>query len=179
MKALKYILGIIVAIVILILIVAAFVPKDYAVERQTTINKPVGEVFDYVKYLKNQDNYSVWAKMDTTMKKTFSGTDGRVGFISAWESQVPDVGKGEQEIMKITDGKRLDFELRFIEPFEATDNAYMITTALDSSSTKVVWGFDGSMDYPMNIMLLMMNMEEMLGNDLEKGLANLKDVLEE
>ena len=58
MKALKYILGIVFAIILLLLIVAAFAPKNYEVEREVTINKPLREVFNYVKYLKNQDNYS-------------------------------------------------------------------------------------------------------------------------
>jgi hypothetical protein len=34
------------------------------------------------------------------------------------------------------------------------------------------------MKYPMNIMLLFMNMDEMLGKDLETGLVNLKAVME-
>jgi hypothetical protein len=34
------------------------------------------------------------------------------------------------------------------------------------------------MPYPMNIMLVFMNMDEILGKDLETGLNNLKGVLE-
>jgi hypothetical protein len=34
------------------------------------------------------------------------------------------------------------------------------------------------MKYPMNLMLLFMNMEKMVGGDLDKGLQNLKSVLE-
>lgn len=178
MKILKYILFGIVGIVALLLIAALFVNKDYAVEREITINKPKQEVFDYVKYLKNQDNYSKWAQMDPQMKKEYRGTDGTVGFVSAWDSQKGDVGKGEQEITKIADGDRIDFELRFIEPFEAKDNAYMVTEALDSTQTKVKWGFNGRMKYPTNIMLAFMDMESMLGKDLETGLSNLKGVVE-
>ena len=51
--------------------------------------------------------------MDPDMKKTYRGTDGTVGFVSAWDSEKDDVGKGEQEIIKITDGERIDYELRF------------------------------------------------------------------
>lgn len=178
MKVLKYVFGVIFAIIILILIVAAFSPSEYAVEREVIIYRPVTEVFDYVKYLKNQDDFSKWADMDPNMKKKYSGIDGTVGFISAWESDNEEVGKGEQEIMKIEINKRIDYELRFMEPFEATDEAYIITTAINSIQTNVKWGFKGSMNYPMNLMLLMMDMEEMLGNDLQTGLDNLKYVLE-
>jgi len=178
MKIVKRILFVVIGIIALVLIVAAFLKKEYAVEREISIGKPRVEVFEYIKFLKNQDNYSKWATMDPAMKKEFRGTDGTVGFVSAWDSEKDDVGKGEQEIMKISEGERIDFELRFIEPFEATDNAYMTTEAVDDSTTLVKWGFNGKMNYPMNLMLLFMDMEGMLGGDLEQGLENLKCVME-
>lgn len=53
-------------------------------------------MFDYVKYLKNQNEYSKWAGMDSAMTKTFSGTDATPGFISAWKSNNQNVGKGRK-----------------------------------------------------------------------------------
>lgn len=173
----KIILGLL-AIIALALIIALFLPKNYAVEREITINQPKDSVFNYVKYLKNQDDFSVWAKKDPAMKKTFTGIDGTVGAIAGWNSKDKNVGVGEQEIKKIVEGERIDFELRFKEPFESTDNAYMITEAISPNQTKVKWGFDGKMPYPMNLMLPIMDMEKMLGKDLQDGLNNLKDVLE-
>jgi uncharacterized protein YndB with AHSA1/START domain len=178
MKLLKIVLIGIAAIIALALIVAAFTKKDYAVVREITINKPKQEVFDYVKFLKNQDNYSKWAMMDPNMKKTYTGTDGTVGFVSAWDSQEKNVGAGEQEIKGITNGERIDFELRFKRPFEATDYAYMTTEDAGNNQTKVKWGFNGKMKYPMNLMLLCMDMDKMLGKDLDTGLSNLKSILE-
>jgi hypothetical protein len=173
----KIILGL-VAIIAIVLIAGFFMPKDYAVKREITINQPKDSVFKFVKFLKNQDKYSVWNKMDPKMKKNFSGVDGTVGFIAGWESKDENLGIGEQEIMKITEGERIDLELRFKVPFEANDKAYMTTEAVSDNTTKVSWGFDGAMPYPMNIMMPFMNMEKMLGDDLEKGLADLKVVLE-
>jgi hypothetical protein len=178
MKIVKGILFTILGLTAIALITALFVKKEYAVEREVTINKPKQEVFEYIKYLKNQDSYSVWANMDPQMKKEYKGTDGTVGFVSAWDSEKSDVGKGEQEIKKITEGERIDFELRFIKPFESTEPAYMITESVGDNQTKVKWGFSGEMKYPMNLMLLFMNMEEMVGNDLATGLQNLKTNLE-
>jgi len=180
MKIVKKILIGIAGIVALLLIVALFVKKEYAVEREIVINKPKQEVFDYVKFLKNQDNYSKWNMMDPNSKRDFKGTDGTVGATYFWDSQNEDVGKGEQEITKITEGERIDMELRFKIPFESTDNAYMTTEMIDSTQTKVRWGFNGKMPYPFNLMpvLCMMDMDEMLGGDLLIGLNNLKAVLE-
>ena len=174
----KKFLYIVLGIIALFFIVAAFAPKDYSVVKSVEINQPKDVVFNYIKYLKNQDNFSKWANIDPDMKKTYRGTDGTVGFVSRWESEHEQVGIGEQEIMKIEEGKRVDYELRFEKPWESVSPAYMTVESTASGGTKVDWAFEGEMSYPSNIMLLFMNMEEMIGNDLQEGLDNLKEILE-
>lgn len=176
-KGLKIALIVIVVLVALPLVIALFVKKDIVVVREVTINKPKQEVFDYIVQLKNQNNYSVWAQKDPNMKKVFTGTDGTVGFVSAWESEDDHVGAGEQEITAIVPGERVDYELRFKKPFEDTNLAYMTTEAVSETQTKVKWGFKGDMDYPMNLMLLF-GMEKQLGDDFQQGLDKLKTILE-
>jgi uncharacterized protein YndB with AHSA1/START domain len=178
-KAIKIILIVIAVVIVIPLVVAIFVPKDYSVEREIIINKSRQEVFEYVKYLKNQNEYSKWARMDAGMETYFKGTDATVGFISGWKSNNPDVGKGEQEIKKITEGERIDYELRFIEPFESTEQTYMALETASDSITKVKWGFDGHMNYPMNLMLLFYDFEKMLSEDLDTGLSSLKIIMEQ
>ena len=178
MKVLKNILIVIVTIILLVLVIAALAPSDIYVKRDVTINKSKSEVFDYVKYLKNQDEFSTWSKIDPNMKKEFVGVDGTVGFVSAWDSDHPDVGKGEQEIIKIDPENQIDYELRFLEPWESTSTATMVFTSIDSATSTVSWDLKGEMPYPMNLMLLFVDMNESVGGDLEKGLNNLKGILE-
>jgi hypothetical protein len=160
------------------ILIPIFTAKDYSIQREITINKTKNEVFDFLRFLKNQDKFSKWANMDPNMEKSYTGVDGTVGFISSWKSKKEDVGSGEQEIKQIIAGERLEYEIRFIEPFEATDKASLTTESISPNQTKVVWRFDGRMDYPMNLMLLFMNFEKMIGDDLEIGLENLKSILE-
>lgn len=178
MKIAKNILLVFVAIVVIVLVIAVIVPSEFGVEREVSIDKSKIEVFEYVKLLKNQDYFSVWAKIDPNMKKEFSGVDGTVGFISSWTSEHPDVGVGEQEITGLDSERRIDYELRFLEPFESTSSAYMIFESVDSNKTAVRWGFEGNMPYPINLMLLFVDMEGELGADLQSGLDNLKGILE-
>lgn len=177
-KILIVIVGTIAALLALILIIALFLPQEYSAEKEIIINRSKIEVFNYVKYLKNQDYYSVWANMDPKMKKSYLGIDAQPGFVSRWESNNEKVGVGEQEIIKITEGERIDYELRFFEPFEAKEPAYMITETVSDNQTKVKWGFMGKFAYPTNFMFIFMDMEQMIGNDLEKGLKTLKGILE-
>ncbi|NOU50653.1 SRPBCC family protein [Pseudoalteromonas sp. JBTF-M23] len=174
---LKKVIAVLLLVIASPFIVALLIPESYHVERHIVIKRPVEPVFSYIKYLKNQSNYSKWEQMDPNMEKSYKGEDGTVGFVSTWRSDDPDVGAGEQEIIKIDENKRIDFELRFIEPFQSTDPAYMITEGV-SGGTKVTWGFRGNMDYPINLMLLVMDFEQVLGNDLQVGLDNLKEILE-
>jgi len=173
------ILIVVVIIMAIPFVVAIFTKKEYHIEKMVTINRPKETVFNYIRMLKNQDSFSVWAMMDPQMKKYFRGTDGNPGFVSGWESKNKKVGKGEQEIKKITDGERIDYEIRFIEPFAGIAQASMQTDSVSQNETRVTWHFDSRMKYPMNMMLLFMNMDKMVGNDLAKGLVNLKKVLEQ
>lgn len=177
-KILKVAGFILLGIIALVLLISAFTEKSYNVERSVTINERKPEVYDYVKYLKNQNEFSVWSKIDPDMHVEFRGTDGTVGFVSAWDSPNKKAGKGEQEIIKMDEGKRIDYEIRFLEPMKSTDNAYLEFDSVSDSTTKVTWGFFGKMKYPMNSMLLFMDMDKMLGKDLEGGLQNLKTIVE-
>jgi hypothetical protein len=178
MKILIIIIIVLLSILVLLLFVGVFLKKEYIVAREVLVNKPKTAVFEYIKLLKNQNDFSVWATMYPNMKKEFRGTDGTAGFVSAWESQVKNVGKGEQEILKVIEGEKVDYEIRFIKPFESTSFASMSALSVNENYTKVQWVFNGKMKYPMNLMLQFMNMEKMIGNDLEKGLQNLKIILE-
>lgn len=113
--------------------------------------------------------------MDPDMKKEYRGTDGTVGFVSAWEGNKK-VGKGEQEIMQIEDGKRIEFQLRFELPFKVTNGAELIVEDAGNGKTKVTWGFFGRSPRPMNLFSLFM--KGMIIKDFNTGLANLKAILE-
>lgn len=165
-------------IVALILILAAIAPNKYNVSRSIVINRPLAEVFQYLKYIKNQDYWSPWKSRDPDMKQTFTGEDGHIGFISAWESDHKNVGAGEQELTKIENNSRIETELRFFKPWKSVSYGYFETYEQKDGQTKVVWGFHGNNKFPMSIFMLFFNMDKAVGKDFEEGLHKLKEVLE-
>lgn len=171
MKFLKILLIIIVSLVAILLIIPVFVPKEFTAESEIVINKPKQEVFEYIKYIKNQDNFSKWQRMDPEAKKKFTGEDGTVGFTYEWDGEK--IGKGKQVIAGIDEGNKLETNLYFMNSKEAA-KAYITTTAKTDSVTIVKWGISGKTPYPFNIINLFMDM----GNDFDEGLQNLKVVLE-
>jgi hypothetical protein len=178
MKILKYIFIIIGVLIAALLIVGLILPKEYKLSREVTIKRNNTDVYNYVKYLKNQSHYNVWAMMDPNQITTYTGEDGQVGFTSAWKSEIDSVGAGAQTIVAMNEGKSIDYEIIFTEPFESTMQTAMLFEPLDSNSTKVTWNFRGDMNYPFNVMLLVYDMEKTLGKDLQQGLNNLKELLE-
>ena len=174
MKTVKKILiglGVFIAI---LLIAGLFMGHHMLVEREITINKPKMDVFNYVKFLKSQDEFSYWFLSDPTLKKSYTGEDGAPGAIASWEGEK--MGIGEQEIKKIVEGERVEFELRFKKPMEQTNSAYFETSALNENTTLLKWVFEGEVDYPMNVMMPIMKLE--LGRKLQIGMDNLKSNLE-
>lgn len=178
MKILKRVLLVLAILVVLPLIIALFVNKNYSIEKEITINQPVDVVFNYVKQLKNQDNFGEWTSIDPNMKRTYFATDGITGFVLGWESEVRKIGTGEMEIKNISRNNRIDYEIRFIKPCKSTENAYMTTQRIDRNSTLVKWGISGSKKYPKNLSLLFTNLNKKFGRDFESGLNRLKQIFE-
>jgi len=173
MKILKKILITIAALIALILIVALFAPKEFGGESQIVINKPGKEVYDYVKYLKNQEEYGTWHQMDPNMKTAYEGTDGTVGFTYKWYSEKFMVGDGKQVITNLVEGEKMESELYFGGSDEAAKSV-MTVTPEGPAQSKVKWEVKGETPYPWNFMNLFFNMDK----DFEEGLKNLKNILE-
>lgn len=175
MNIIVTILLIVAGIIALLLIIALFMKKDHYVRREIVINAPRQKVFDYVKLLKNQEEFNKNAAVDADRKKEFKGTDGTVGFVYAWSGN-KNAGQGEKEIKHIIEGKRIEAEIRFVKPMVATASIIMETESLSGDQTKVSWSNAGTLKYPVNIMIPMM--EKHVAKDMDSSLSTLKNILE-
>jgi hypothetical protein len=175
MNTITTILLIVAGIIALLLITALFMKREHYVKREIIINAPRQKVFDYIKLLKNQDTFNKDAMADSDRKKEFKGTDGTVGYIYAWSGN-KNAGVGEKEIKNIVEGKRIETEIRFVKPMAATASIIMETESLSGNQTKVNWSNAGTLKYPINIMIPMM--EKHVAKDMDSSLSTLKNILE-
>jgi hypothetical protein len=146
------------------------------IEKTITINKNSRLVFDYLKLTRNQDYFSVWNMADPNMKKSYMGADGTIGFQYSWDSTVKNVGAGVQEITAIEDGKSIEYSINFSRPMQNHGKTKFEISGLGTESTSVVWIFDSPSKFPMSLFSPIFR--NMLGKDLQKGLINLKGILE-
>ena len=162
-------------IIALLLLIALFMKREHYVNREIIINAPRQKVFDYVKLLKNQDEFNKHAMAGPDRKREFKGTDGTVGYIYAWSGD-KNAGVGEKEIKNIIEGKKIEMEIRFVKPMAATASIIMETESLPDNQTKVSWSNAGTLKYPLNIMIPMM--EKHVAKDMDSSLSTLKNILE-
>jgi len=162
-------------IIVLLLLIALFMKKEHYVKRDVIINAPRQKVFDYIKLLKNQDEFNKHAMAGPDRKREFKGTDGTVGYIYAWSGNKA-AGVGEKEIMNIVEGKSVETEIRFVKPMHAIASIIMETESLSDHQTKVCWSNAGTLKYPINIMIPMM--EKSVAKDMDISLSTLKSILE-
>lgn len=177
MKILKKIGAVLLILVAVLLIAAAFLPKHFHTEASATVDQPVAEVFSYVRYLKNQDRFSYWNLRDPAMQKTYTGTDGTPGATYSWNSQNEELGQGTQTIRAIVENERMELHMQFIKPFANESEATISTRPAGPSQTTLTWAFDDDMPWPMNLMPYIFNMKKNLGDMLQESVDHVRENL--
>ena len=176
MNTLITILLVLSGIIALLLIIALFMKKEHFVKCEIIINAPRQKVFDFLKHLKNQEQFNKWATAGKeNRKEEFKGTDGTVGYIYYWSGD-KSAGQGEKEIKNIIEGKSIETEIRFVKPMAAIASIVMETESLSDSQTKVTWSNSGILKYPLNIMIPIA--EKNFSKDMKSSLSILKEILE-
>lgn len=173
------IIGIVIAsLIALVLVVALFVKKDYMLQREIVIQRPQQFMYDYLRHLGNQTEYSKWVMDDPNMNRVPQGGDGTVGFVLTWDSKDKNVGAGRQEIIQLMAPTLIKYVVQFIRPFKGKADCSFELSAVSDNQTRIKWTFESGMAYPMNFMMLFLDIAKMLGKDMEKSLNTLKSVLE-
>ncbi|MEM9731205.1 MAG: SRPBCC family protein [Myxococcota bacterium] len=173
MRALKVIIGVLVAITALVMGIGLFLPKDYRVERSIQIEAPPELVFDQVNSFRNWDEWSPWLAQDPTIKNEFSGPDSGVGAKVAWTSQ--DSGEGSQTITSSERPKRIETRLDFGNmgqpgadfSFEPRGDGTLVTWGLSGTGVGALGGYFAQF------------LDRLIGPTYEDGLTRLKRVSEE
>ena len=175
MKILTTILLVLGGIIALLLIIALFMKKKHFVSREIIINAPKQSVFDYIRLLKNQDTFNKHAMVDADRIREFKGTDGTVGYVYSWKGDRR-AGEGEKEIKNIIEGKKVEAEIRFVKPMRVSATIIMETESISDNQTKVSWSNAGTLNYPLNLMIPMM--ERSVAKGMDESLHTLKNILE-
>lgn len=175
-KAILGILALVVVAVIVICAVIAMQPEDFKVTRSTTMNAPPERIFEQVNDFHKWDAWSPWAKLDPNMKTTYSGAAPGAGSSYTWVGN-NDVGEGKMAITASHPSDHVAIDLEFIRPFSAK-NITEFNLKPDGDKTNVTWSMTGKNNFMAKGFGLVMNMDKLVGGDFDKGLAQMKAVVE-
>jgi hypothetical protein len=167
----KILIVLAVVIVLLVLVVASR-PSTFRVVRTITIAAPAELPFERVNDFRSWSTWSPWDKKDPQMKRTYGEKTAGVGGTYAWAGN-GSVGEGKMTIERSDRPSLVGIKLEFFKPFSGT-NAATIAFAPVPEGTKVTWTMDGKYNFITKGMSLVMNMDKMIGNDFEAGLAAIK-----
>ena len=172
----RKILFALVAVIVAILVIAAFQPADFKVSRSTLISAPPAALFAEVNELARWKAWSPYEKLDPAMKRTFTGPAAGPGAVYAWEGN-SNAGTGRMTVVESVPAEKVAIRLDFVKPMEATSDA-TFTFMPEGTQTRVTWTMIGHNGYLGKLFCLFLNMDKMVGGQFEEGLATLKQQAE-
>jgi uncharacterized protein YndB with AHSA1/START domain len=175
LKILGVILAVVVLAVAVVAIYAATKPDSFTVRRAIAIKAPPEKILALITDLRGWTTWSPYEAKDPAMKRTHSGAPSGKGAIYAWDGNSK-VGSGRMEIVDTTPDKVV-IKLDFLKPFEGHNTA-AFTLAPQGDATTVTWSMYGPARYITKVMSTLFDLDKMIGNDFEVGLANLKATAE-
>jgi hypothetical protein len=87
------------------------------------------------------------------------------------------VGEGRMTITESRPGEIVRIKLEFFKPFAAT-NTTEFSFKPEGGGTAVTWSMTGRNNFMAKAVSMFMSMEKMVGGQFEKGLAQMKSIVE-
>ena len=174
MKIVKWVLGALVALVLLLAVGGmAFSPK-FNVTRSLTINAPPDKIYALVADPRRWKEWTVWNQRDPAMAITYSGPPSGSGAGWAWKSKSE--GDGRMTFTTAEPGRRLGYEL-FFPDFGTTSTGELLLVPA-GAGTQLSWTMNGDMGSNLMFRWMTLFVDRMVGKDFDGGLANLKALAE-
>ncbi|WP_426625761.1 SRPBCC family protein [Leifsonia sp. McL0607] len=149
------------------------------VERTDTIRAPREAVQPLIAELPNWVEWSPWEGMDPGMKREYTGEPGTIGSTYSWNGNRK-AGEGRMTITAVYDDG-VGIDLDFTRPFRSSNHVRFVLTpegagtgAGAGTGTRVIW----RMESPKTFFSRFFNLDKLVGADFEKGLRQLKQLVE-
>ena len=144
-------------------------PKIH-IAKSIQINAPINEVYDAISTFNPWVEWSPWLILEPGVKVDISDQ----GKFYTWEGNR--TGSGHMKMTGEEKNKSVDIDLTFLKPWKTSSKVRFELTKKDNS-TNVTWFMDGSLPFFMFWMKKMT--ETFVGMDYDRGLALLKDYVED
>lgn len=175
MKIIKILAIVMAVIAVAVVGVGLLLPSTAHVERTIDIAAKPPVVFTVLNGFRQFDKWSPWAGIDPNAVTTYDGPASGVGAKMAWAGNA-DVGTGSQEILESQPHERIVVKLAFGD----FGGDYRATYRLEpvGEGTRLTWSYDADFGGDLLLRYFGLMSESMLGPDYERGLRQLKTLVE-
>jgi uncharacterized protein YndB with AHSA1/START domain len=163
-------------IALVIVVVIATRPAEFRVTRTTSISAPPSAVFAQVNDFHKWEAWNPWGKLDPAMKQSYEGAPAGAGAVYTWAGN-SQVGEGRMTMTESRPSELIRIKMEFQKPLAATSIAEFAFKP-EADRTVVTWSMEGRNAFMAKAVHLVMNMDKMVGGQFDKGLAQLKSVVE-
>ncbi|KTR09704.1 SRPBCC family protein [Curtobacterium luteum] len=141
------------------------------VERHEHVAAPPAAVLPHLADLSRWQGWSPWEGADPDLHREYAGEPGSVGATYAWSGNRK-AGAGSMRVTEVTpDG--VVVALEFTKPFRSSSVSRFVLVP-SAGGTDVTW----RMESPRTVMTRIFPLEKLVGPDFEKGLRQLRAVVE-
>ncbi len=150
-------------------------PSEFALTRSIEINAPPGNIFPHINNLKAMNQWNPWATYNPKSKIAYEGPEEGSDAVYTWSGSK--MGEGRFRITE-SNARVIKADLTMIRPMKA-DNKVTFSLEPLGVGTRVTWAMAGTNSFMHKLMQTVMSMDKMVGKEFEKGLAGLKEIVEQ
>jgi hypothetical protein len=158
-------------------VIVAMRPSELKIVRTAAIPATAEKIFPYINDLNKWEAWSPWAKLDPNAVTTISGSPYGIGAVMSWVGNGK-IGEGSMTILESRTNEFIKFRLDFVKPIKATKHAEF-TFKQEEDHTIVTWSMYGHNSFINKAIGLILNCEKMVEQHFEKGLWDLKMLVEQ
>jgi len=150
--------------------------NSFRVERAIAIDAPANRIYPWLTDFHRWTEWSPWEGLDPDLQRRYRGPDAGVGATYEWDGNRK-AGRGRMEIAAADAPTSLAIDLQFLKPFKSQSRT-RFDLRTEGDTTTVTWSMRGPKTFATRVMGIFTSMDKLVGRDFEKGLAQLKAVVE-
>ncbi len=167
---------VLIALVAVLLVYVGLQSPDYVISREITIQAKPEKIFPFLNNSKLAEQWEPWKEVDPGAVMVYSGPEQGVHARTDWDSH-GQLGTGSATIVESDLNTRVALRLEYVKPMNMVQNSEYLVHAAGEQSV-VIWRVTGQNNFIGRLMCVFINMDKMVGGMFEKGLANLKTIVE-
>jgi carbon monoxide dehydrogenase subunit G len=173
---LKKILIALAALILIFVVVVALQPSEFQIARSATIAAPEADVFAQVNDFRKWEAWSPWAKLDPQAKVGFEGSPEGEGTVMTWSGN-SEVGEGKMTLTESRPYELIKTRVDMVKPFAGSSTSDF-TFKPEGDQTSVTWSMAAHHNFMQKALCLVFGGKRMMGDLMDKGLAQMKSVVE-